>query len=191
MKKLISQIFSSFQNFIHQFSVLVKKNFWLHKRNWILTLVHLSVPFFFVVILFFMQFLYSMNNLERETLYIQDQIPRCKGINCKTIIFTPENNEQVNNLMRHICERNKPKLEFGVDVISMKNESMMNDYLLENPNKIQMGIAFDTSRSPLINVFTVYFDSSGKILRNTDHLTPLISVINKAYCNYSSLKIKS
>ena len=170
-----------FKNFGEQFLVLTKKNFRVYKRNWLLTLIQLLIPFFFVLVLFVLQFLYSVDDLERPITEIP-HIPKCKGFNCRTIIYSPSNNEQIDLLMDLVSKMNQPELKFGEDIISMKNESMINDYFLLNPNKTQLGVAFDLDRSPLINVFTIYFNSSGSMIKRGDTITPLIKSINKAYC---------
>lgn len=183
---------------IHQIFVLLKKNFWLCKRTYILTFLQLFVPFAFMLILFLLQYLYTSQGqckfifiYQAPILETIKDLPKCTGQDCKTILYSPNDNPSVDFIMSYIAYYNTPQLKFGknfsdetLDVVGMKNESVLLDYILGNPNKTFMAVSFEMTRAPLFNVYTVLFNSSSRMLERVDTISPLVYSLDRAFCKF-------
>lgn len=165
-----------------------------------MTFLQLFVPFVFMLILFVLQQLYDdiQEKSKRKLLNLAppvekiEYLPKCLGEKCKTIIYSPTNHTSVDFIMKHISYYNKPELKHGLnisdhtlDVVGMTNETVLMDYILQNPNKTLMAVSFEMTRAPLFNVYTIFFNSSSKMTEKIDTTSPLIYSLDKAFCKFN------
>jgi ABC-type multidrug transport system ATPase subunit len=152
-----------------------------------LTMLQLLVPFAFSLVIWILQLLYSTQALDGNSEVI-GYIPKCKGTTCHTLLYSPNTNLDVNRLMQQLSQRNQPPLRFGndtsmfqYDVIGFYNETEMIDYVTKFQSRTMAAVAFEMTRAPFINVYTIYFNSSTKVTERLDTTSSILKAIDTSF----------
>lgn len=152
-----------------QCKVLLKKNWWLMIKNWRLTLIQLGSPVIFVVVLFLLQLLYKhvQNDVDKFPVATPlGDVPKCVSQNharpCMTILYTPGRGQfkEIDAIIDILARRNALTIsndtlsydypeELEHDIYSIKNDTLMTQFIFKYPNLTQSGMPFLVSVSRL------------------------------------------
>lgn len=197
-----------------QFRVLLWKNIFLQIRNWKSTFIQLLSPIIFVVILLGLQqlYVYEQNILEQDTPpQLIGSIPLCikpiSGDPCHTLLYAPNTDDQINEMMHRLAFANHPQLRVLVqephppppdqnttldgtwdyDVVGLPNDAQLANFVTNFPNRTLAGMLFYDMGD--IFVFDVLFNGSTSSGLNQRIIVPdaraeLIHSLNSVILQY-------
>lgn len=63
---------------------------------------------------------------------------------CYSLLFAPNTNPQVLQIINQIAKQNNPPLSLNSDILGFYNETLLDDYIIANPNVTLGAVAFIT-----------------------------------------------
>eukprot|EP01133_Synstelium_polycarpum_P015461 gene15461-18344_t len=135
-----------------QTKLLLKKNVVVAIRAWTSTLIELSSPIFFMIILLVIAKAPSpLSALQRPAETYHGSLPICKPYaenRCFTLVYAPSNITVINDLMAILAETNDPVLQVSNDTMGIGNILPMDsiddvmEFVKAHPNVTMGGLAF-------------------------------------------------